>query len=83
MYANTRYYLSNKFSSNAPDNILTENNAKRPDINSLRETGNIYNLDDQEIPDILTGEIFRAPLKKPDADTKVSSKHTGEPITKV
>ena len=52
-------------------------------VQNLRETGNIYNIDDQEIPDILTGEIWRAPNKKPDAETKVSSKHTGEPMTKV
>lgn len=47
LYANTRYYLSNKFNPNTADNVLTENNSKRPDINSLRETGNVYNLDEQ------------------------------------
>ena len=76
LYANTRYYLSNKFSNQKTDSLSADSNIKY-DVNSLRETGNIYNLNEQEIPDILTGEIFRTPLKQPDADAKINTKHTG------
>ena len=76
IYNNTRYYLDNKFSSQ-------EGTSQNEGVNSLRETGNIYSLENQEIPDILTGEIWKVPNKKPDADTKVASQHTGEPMTKV
>lgn len=48
IYNNTRYYLDNKFSSQ-------EGTAQSEGVNSLRETGNIYCLENQEIPDILTG----------------------------
>ena len=44
LYANTRYYLSNKFSNPKTDSLSTESDHKF-DINGLRETGNVYNLD--------------------------------------
>lgn len=46
LYANTRYYLSNKFSKPQHDSLETDSNLKF-DINSLRETGNVYDLDQQ------------------------------------
>ena len=58
-------------------------NRLQAERDSLREAGNIGNLDGEEIPDILTGEIYRAANKKPDADTKIQSKNSEEPITKI
>ena len=42
--------------------------------------GNAY---EEEIPDILTGQIWKPANKKADADTKVKSKNYEEPITKI
>lgn len=53
LYANTRYYLSNKFQN--PDKSGDANGGNRDVQCNIKETGNIYNLDEQEIPDILTG----------------------------
>lgn len=49
----------------------------------MRETGNIGNIHDQEIPDILTGEIWKPANKKPDADTRLNAKNPEQPITKI
>lgn len=49
----------------------------------LRQTGNLGNIYDQEIPDILTGEIWKPANQKPDADTKVKAKNYEEPVTKI
>ncbi len=50
---------------------------------NLRETGNIYDIEGQEIPDILTGEIFRPAHKKPDAEVYQPTKIANEPTTKI
>lgn len=61
--------LSNKFVSPYQARSTTQAGINhQADHENLRETGNVYNIEGQEIPDILTGEVWRHASKKPDEE---------------
>ncbi len=69
LYAHTRYHLANKFGEPEPRDTKIRRARLEAEQSpkggaSLAETGIINPDEDEEIPDILTGEVWRAKQNK-------------------